>query len=81
MSSAPDHVAWSVHHRVPSGADAVHLGCAHIGRDPGEVRVRLTLDDAELVLGVEDDGKGLRPRYDSPGMDRRAAAADVSAGA
>jgi serine/threonine-protein kinase RsbW len=41
---------------------------AYVGQDPGEVRVRLTLEDAEFALVVEDDGKGLRPRHDSPGM-------------
>jgi serine/threonine-protein kinase RsbW len=41
---------------------------AYVGRDPGEVHVRLTLDGAEFVLVVEDDGNGLRPRHDSPGL-------------
>jgi anti-sigma regulatory factor (Ser/Thr protein kinase) len=34
----------------------------------GEVRVRVTVDGAEVALVVEDDGAGLRPRPDSPGF-------------
>lgn len=41
---------------------------AYVGREPGEVRVEVLLDDAEFVLVVEDDGNGLRPRHDSPGL-------------
>ncbi|WP_445152451.1 ATP-binding protein [Baekduia sp. Peel2402] len=41
---------------------------AYIGRDPGEVRVELSLDGSELALVVADDGTGLRPRPDSPGL-------------
>jgi serine/threonine-protein kinase RsbW len=35
---------------------------------PGEVRVRVAVDGAEVALVVQDDGSGLRPRPDSPGL-------------
>jgi serine/threonine-protein kinase RsbW len=41
---------------------------AYVGRSPGEVHVRLALEAQELVLVVEDDGNGLKPRPDSPGL-------------
>lgn len=34
---------------------------------PGEVRLDVDLDDGTLVVVVEDDGWGMRPRADSPG--------------
>jgi serine/threonine-protein kinase RsbW len=34
---------------------------------PGEVRVRLLVADDDVVLVVEDDGRGMLPRSDSPG--------------
>jgi len=41
---------------------------AYIGLDQGEVRVELSLNGSELALVVADDGTGLRPRPDSPGL-------------
>jgi anti-sigma regulatory factor (Ser/Thr protein kinase) len=41
---------------------------AYVGRDAGEVRIELALDGAELALVVADDGAGLKPRPDSPGL-------------
>jgi anti-sigma regulatory factor (Ser/Thr protein kinase) len=41
---------------------------AYVGRSPGEVHVHLTLEEQELLLVVEDDGNGLTPRHDSPGL-------------
>ena len=39
------------------------------GDDPGEVHVRAEAHaDDGLVLTVSDDGRGMRPRPDSPGM-------------
>ena len=35
---------------------------------PGDVRVRVEFDDGEIHVDVEDDGRGLRPRLDSPGL-------------
>jgi anti-sigma regulatory factor (Ser/Thr protein kinase) len=35
--------------------------------DPGEVRVRVELTHDEVVVVVEDAGRGLLPRADSPG--------------
>ncbi|MCW2993184.1 MAG: ATP-binding protein [Conexibacter sp.] len=34
----------------------------------GEVRVRVAVDGAEVALVIADDGGGLRPRPDSPGL-------------
>jgi serine/threonine-protein kinase RsbW len=41
---------------------------AYVGRSPGEVHVQLSLEPQELVVVVEDDGNGLKPRPDSPGL-------------
>jgi anti-sigma regulatory factor (Ser/Thr protein kinase) len=41
---------------------------AYVGRSPGAVHVRLALEEQELLLVVEDEGNGLRPRHDSPGL-------------
>ena len=35
---------------------------------PGEVRLHVAREDGELVVTVTDDGAGLRPREDSPGL-------------
>jgi serine/threonine-protein kinase RsbW len=41
---------------------------AYVGRSPGEVHVKLAVEEEELLLVVEDQGNGLRPRTDSPGL-------------
>lgn len=37
-------------------------------RVPGDVRVEVELDDLQVRVSVEDDGGGLKPRHDSPGL-------------
>jgi anti-sigma regulatory factor (Ser/Thr protein kinase) len=34
---------------------------------PGPMRIRATHEDHRLIVEVEDDGVGIRPRIDSPG--------------
>ena len=41
---------------------------AYAGQDVGEVRVEVEFAPDELKLVVEDDGGGLVPRLDSPGL-------------
>jgi anti-sigma regulatory factor (Ser/Thr protein kinase) len=41
---------------------------AYVGREPGRVRVAVHFGLGELAVVVEDDGSGLRPRPDSPGV-------------
>jgi anti-sigma regulatory factor (Ser/Thr protein kinase) len=41
---------------------------AYLDADPGEVRVRADLLAEEVQLVVEDDGRGMLPRTDSPGL-------------
>ena len=43
---------------------------AYAGEDPGEVRVKLNVNEREkeLQLVIEDDGRGMIPRPDSPGL-------------
>jgi anti-sigma regulatory factor (Ser/Thr protein kinase) len=41
---------------------------AYLGGDPGEVRVRVAVLRNEVELIVEDDGRGMLPRTDSPGL-------------
>lgn len=40
----------------------------YAGDEPGEVRLTVTLTDDEVQVTVEDDGRGLLPRLDSPGL-------------
>jgi PAS domain S-box-containing protein len=41
---------------------------AYVGRDPGELHVVGEPADEALVLRVMDDGRGMQPRHDSPGL-------------
>jgi serine/threonine-protein kinase RsbW len=41
---------------------------AYRDRRSGPVRVKAELDDSDLVVTVADDGCGMEPRTDSPGM-------------
>src|SRR4051794_25753502 len=52
-------------------SEAVTNAVVHAYRDrerPGEVHVLASLDDDGVDITVEDDGMGLRPRTDSPGV-------------
>ena len=39
-----------------------------VGRSPGQFRVAIETRDEELEVLVEDDGRGMVPRPDSPGL-------------
>ena len=42
---------------------------AYVGAErPGEVRVRASVSDDEVLVTVSDDGCGMVPRLDSPGL-------------
>jgi serine/threonine-protein kinase RsbW/stage II sporulation protein AB (anti-sigma F factor) len=41
---------------------------AYLDRDPGDVRVAVDVVDDELEVIIEDDGRGMLPRPDSPGL-------------
>jgi anti-sigma regulatory factor (Ser/Thr protein kinase) len=41
---------------------------AYVGRRPGAVRVAAWIDDGSLLVEVADDGDGMMPRLDSPGL-------------
>src|SRR3954454_1465653 len=52
-------------------SEAVTNAVVHAYRDreaPGSVHVSASLDDRGVELAVEDDGLGMRPRVDSPGV-------------
>jgi serine/threonine-protein kinase RsbW/stage II sporulation protein AB (anti-sigma F factor) len=52
-------------------SEAVTNAVVHAYRDreqPGEVHVSASLDDDGVDISVADDGIGLRPRTDSPGV-------------
>jgi anti-sigma regulatory factor (Ser/Thr protein kinase) len=52
-------------------SEAVTNAVVHgfVGREaPGHVRLRAALRGSELVVSVEDDGVGVKPRADSPGL-------------
>lgn len=41
---------------------------AYVGREPGPVRLAAWLDEDRLLVEVSDDGAGMMPRLDSPGL-------------
>ena len=41
---------------------------AYVGMKPGPIRVRVELGPEEIEVIVEDDGSGMVPRPDSPGL-------------
>ena len=41
---------------------------AFVGREPGTVRTAIQAGAGELVVTVVDDGRGMQPRADSPGL-------------
>lgn len=41
---------------------------AYVGQRLGEARVRVDVAAEEVVLTVEDDGRGMMPRPDTPGL-------------
>lgn len=41
---------------------------AYVGAQPGPVRVAAWLDDDCMLIEVSDDGAGMMPRLDSPGL-------------
>ena len=52
-------------------SEAVSNAVVHAFRDrrqPGTVSVSVSVDDAEIEIVVRDDGSGMAPRDDSPGI-------------
>jgi anti-sigma regulatory factor (Ser/Thr protein kinase) len=41
---------------------------AYVGDEPGDVRIQVAFLEEELQVTIEDDGKGMTPRPDSPGL-------------
>lgn len=41
---------------------------AYVGRRAGQVRVSARIEDERLRIEVSDDGSGMMPRLDSPGL-------------
>lgn len=41
---------------------------AYVGMDPGSIRVRAEARAGEIWVAVADEGRGMQPRIDSPGM-------------
>jgi len=41
---------------------------AYVGRRTGQVRVQARIEDDRLRIEVSDDGSGMMPRLDSPGL-------------
>jgi serine/threonine-protein kinase RsbW len=41
---------------------------AYLGMEPGPMIVEACFDDGQLTIQVLDDGRGLLPRVDSPGL-------------
>ncbi len=49
-------------------SEAVTNAIIHGARFHGEIRIEAQAVDAELLVTVADDGGGMRPRSDSPGL-------------
>jgi anti-sigma regulatory factor (Ser/Thr protein kinase) len=49
-------------------SEAATNAIVHGNRGHGEVEVRACESHGELVITISDDGQGMRPRADSPGM-------------
>lgn len=41
---------------------------AYVDTDPGTVALRATVADNRLHVTISDDGRGMKPRHDSPGL-------------
>ena len=67
-SGAPDDAISSIRLAVSEAATNVVLHAYADEPQPGPVHVRAELDDAQLRVVVADDGRGMRPRPDSPGL-------------
>jgi anti-sigma regulatory factor (Ser/Thr protein kinase) len=59
----PDDVALAVSEAVSNAI--VH---AFRGREPGTIDIRAFADGAKLVVSISDDGVGVTPNPDSPGL-------------
>jgi serine/threonine-protein kinase RsbW/stage II sporulation protein AB (anti-sigma F factor) len=57
-------VKLAVSEAVTNAVVHAYVGAEH----PGEVRVRASVHDHEVVVTVSDDGCGMVPRLDSPGL-------------
>jgi anti-sigma regulatory factor (Ser/Thr protein kinase) len=66
-AGAPDNVADAVELAVSELVTNVVLH-AYVGREPGPVSVRCRADGERLTFTVADDGVGVAPRDDSPGV-------------
>lgn len=53
---------------VVSEAVSNVINHAYVGCEPGEFRVRAEFAGDELLLAVADDGSGMLPRPDTPGL-------------
>jgi serine/threonine-protein kinase RsbW len=58
-----DDIALAVSEAVSNAV--VH---AFVGRDPGAIHVRIDEEHGTLRIVVRDDGRGMQPRTDSPGL-------------
>jgi anti-sigma regulatory factor (Ser/Thr protein kinase) len=53
---------------VSEAADNAIMHAFRDRSEPGTVGVRVTIDDGEIEIAVRDDGSGMAPRVDSPGL-------------
>jgi serine/threonine-protein kinase RsbW/stage II sporulation protein AB (anti-sigma F factor) len=72
--------AFADRHAIPAAvrasvALAVTEACTNVvlhayldAPEPGDVEVQASVQDGELVLQVSDEGRGMKPRPDSPGL-------------
>ena len=66
-AGAPENVGYSVELAVSELVTNVVLH-AYVGREPGRVSLRCQGDRGRITVEVADDGVGVAPRDDSPGV-------------
>jgi anti-sigma regulatory factor (Ser/Thr protein kinase) len=68
QAGAPDEAISSIRLAVSEAATNVVLHAYANRPEPGKVHVRVARDDDVLRIVVSDDGGGMLPRQDSPGL-------------
>jgi anti-sigma regulatory factor (Ser/Thr protein kinase) len=66
-AGAPDTMAYAIELAVSELVTNVVLH-AYVGREPGRVSLRCRRDGGRITMEIVDDGVGVAPRDDSPGV-------------
>jgi anti-sigma regulatory factor (Ser/Thr protein kinase) len=66
-AGVPESMAYAIELAVSELVTNVVLH-AYVGREPGRVRMRCQADAGRITIEIADDGVGVAPRDDSPGV-------------